>query len=189
MRYGYSYSQEIDSHHAAEHGSTDQSRNGCRMCYFCHAQLSEITQAKNIKSPIWQHSCQSAKVVEAFCDAACRLSNQCRPSIHQSPVDKLRVPTEIPITLSWAPLRGHMRWHRVHHRDRRQHTIPIALATLPGAILPATSFLGGFRTPATVHMARSFMAGIRNPAQSTWHVHSWPASETLHRAQNQKNST
>jgi hypothetical protein len=27
------------------------------------------------------------------------------------------------------------------------------------------SFFGGFRTPATAHMARSFTAGIRNPAQ------------------------
>jgi hypothetical protein len=36
-------SQEIDLRHAAEHRSTDQSRNGCRMCYFCHAQLFEIT--------------------------------------------------------------------------------------------------------------------------------------------------
>src|SRR5438874_802864 len=31
---------------------------------------------------------------------------------------------------------------------------------------PAGSFLGGFRTPVTVHVAPSFMAGIRNPAQS-----------------------
>jgi hypothetical protein len=29
---------------------------------------------------------------------------------------------------------------------------------------PAGSFLGGFRTPATAHLARSFTAGIRNPA-------------------------
>ena len=28
---------------------------------------------------------------------------------------------------------------------------------------PAGSFLGGFRTPATAHVAPSFMAGIRNP--------------------------
>jgi hypothetical protein len=38
---------------------------------------------------------------------------------------------------------------RVHHRDRHQHTIPIALAALPGAMLPATSFLGAFWTPAS----------------------------------------
>jgi hypothetical protein len=44
--------QEIDPHYAAKHGSTDQSRNGCRMCHFRHAQLFEIAQAKKIKSPI-----------------------------------------------------------------------------------------------------------------------------------------
>jgi hypothetical protein len=40
-------------------------------------------------------------------------------------------------------------WRRAHHRDRHQHTIPIALAALPGAILPATSCLGAFWTPAS----------------------------------------
>jgi hypothetical protein len=40
-------------------------------------------------------------------------------------------------------------WRRVHHRDRHQHTIPIALAALPGAhtsrdFVPCV----GFRTPA-----------------------------------------
>jgi hypothetical protein len=73
-------SQKIDSHRVAEHRSTDQSRNGCRMCHFCHAQLFEITDAENIKSPLEQPSCQNAKVVEAFCDAGCRLSTPC-PSI------------------------------------------------------------------------------------------------------------
>ena len=92
---GYFSSQEIDSHDATEHRSTDQSRNGCGMCCFCHAQPFEITRAKNIKNTLWQHSSQNAKVVEAF-----------------------------------------SRSRRVHHRDRHQHTIPIALAALPGAILP-----------------------------------------------------
>src|SRR5580704_4523703 len=87
---GYFYSQEIDPHHATEHRSTDQSRNGCGMCCFCHAQPFEITGAKNIKNPLVQRSCQNAEVVEAFCS------------------------------------------RRVHHRDRHQHTIPIALAALPG---------------------------------------------------------
>ena len=87
--------------------STDQSRNGCGMCCFCHAQPFEITRAKNIKNPLVQRSCQNAEVVEAFCS------------------------------------------RRVHHRDRHQHTIPIALAALPGAILPATSCLGAFWTPAS----------------------------------------
>jgi hypothetical protein len=44
---GYFSSQEIDSHHATEHRSTDQSRNGCRMCCLPR-QPFEITQAKKI---------------------------------------------------------------------------------------------------------------------------------------------
>jgi hypothetical protein len=32
----------------------------CRMRYFCHAQLFEITRANKIKSPILQQSCQNA---------------------------------------------------------------------------------------------------------------------------------
>ena len=150
---GYFSSQEIDSHHATEHRSTDQSRNGCRMCRFCHAQPFEITRAKKIKCTIEQHSCQNAKVVEAFCHAACRLSNQCRPSIRQPPVNEFRMPAETSIALSRAHLHAQMHvascWRRVHHRDRHQHAIPIALAVLPGAILPATSCIGAFRTPAS----------------------------------------
>jgi hypothetical protein len=34
------------------------------MCYFCHAQLFEITHAANIKSTLGQRSCQNAEVVE-----------------------------------------------------------------------------------------------------------------------------
>src|SRR5712664_1145931 len=119
---------------------------------FCHAQPFEITRAEKIKSTLLQHSRQNAKVVEAFCHAACRLSNQCRPSIHQPPVDEFRMPAEMSIALSRAHVHARMHvascWRRVHHRDRHQHTIPIALAALPGAILPATSCLGAFRTPA-----------------------------------------
>jgi hypothetical protein len=140
-------------HHATEHRSTDQSRNGCRMCCFCHAQTFEITRAKKMKSTSQQQSCQNAKVVEAFCHAACHLSNQCRPSIHQPTVDEFHMPAEMSIALSWANLHARMHaascWRRVHHRDRHQHTIPIALAALPGAILPATSCLGAFWTPAS----------------------------------------
>src|SRR6266478_4832824 len=149
---GYFSSQEIDAHHATEHRSTDQSRNGCGMCCFCHAQPFEITRAEKIKSTLLQHSRQNAKVVETFCHAACRLSNQCRPSIHQPPVDEFRMPAEMSIALSRAHVHARMHvascWRRVHHRDRHQHTIPIALAALPGAILPATSCLGAFRMPA-----------------------------------------
>src|SRR5215469_624350 len=45
-------SQEIDARHVAGHRSTDYSRSGCRMCYFCHAQLFEITHVANIKSTV-----------------------------------------------------------------------------------------------------------------------------------------
>jgi hypothetical protein len=34
----------------------------------------------------------------------------------------------------------------------------------PGALLPAVSFFGGFRTPALVPVDRSALAGIRNPS-------------------------
>src|SRR5580698_4924258 len=114
---GYFYSQEIDPHHATEHRSTDQSRNGCGMCCFCHAQPFEITRAKNIKNTLVQRSCQNAKIVEAFGS------------------------------------------RRVHHRDRPQRTIPIALAALPGAILPATSCIGAFRTPAPQRVDSLVMPG------------------------------
>ncbi len=105
---GYFSSQEIDAHHATEHRSTDQSRNGCGMCCFCHAQPFEITRAEKIKSTLLQHSRQNAKVVEAFCHAACRLSNQCRPSIHQPPVDEFRMPAEMSIALSRAHVHARM---------------------------------------------------------------------------------
>ena len=120
---GYFSSQEIDSHHATEHRSTDQSRNGCGMCCFCHAQPFEITRAKNIKNPLQQRSCQNAKVVQAFCS------------------------------------------RRVPHRDRHQHTIPIALAALPGAILPRLRALALF--------------GRRPPQRVDSLV--MPASENLHK--------
>ena len=102
------------------------------MCYFCHAQLFEITYAENINSPFGQHSCRNAKVVEVFCAAGCRLSARRRPSIHRPPVDALRVPANMPIALSWAPLHAdmHVIWccARAYHREQRRHAIPIALA-------------------------------------------------------------
>jgi hypothetical protein len=128
----YFCSQEIDSLHATEHRSTDQSRNGCRMCHFCHAQLFEITHAENIKSPLEQHSCRNAKVVEAFWDAGCRLSTRCRPPIHQPPVDALRRRIEMPRALSRPSVRADMqvvsRYRPVRDRPPRSHQIPIALA-------------------------------------------------------------
>jgi len=102
------------------------------MCYFCHAQLFEITYAENIKSPLVQHSCRNAKVVDVFCDAGCRLSTRWRPSIHRPPVDPLRMPAEMPIALSWAPLHADMHvvrcCARAQHQDQRRRAIPIALA-------------------------------------------------------------
>ncbi len=107
---GYFSSQEIDAHHATEHRSTDQSRNGCGMCCFCHAQPFEITRAEKIKSTLLQHSRQNAKVVEAFCHAACRLSNQCRPSIHQPPVDEFRMPDSTRCTAGCHTSRDFVPW-------------------------------------------------------------------------------
>jgi hypothetical protein len=54
------HTQEIDSHYATERGSTDYSGNSCRMRFFCHVQLFEITRAYKIKSPIQQQSCHNA---------------------------------------------------------------------------------------------------------------------------------
>ena len=74
----YFGSQEIDSRHVTAHRSIDYSRNICRMCYFCHAQLFEITDAANIKSTLVQHSCRNAEVVEAFFRVAASRSNTCQ---------------------------------------------------------------------------------------------------------------
>ena len=74
----------------------------------------------------------SAKVVEVLCNAGCRLSTRCRSSIHRPPVDAFRVPAEMPIALSWAPLHADIHvvrcCGRAHHREQRRHAIPIALA-------------------------------------------------------------
>ena len=131
------------------------------MCYFCHAQLFEITYAENIKSPLVQHSCRNAKVVEVFCDAGCRLSTRCRPSIHRPPVDALRVPAEMPIALSWAPLHADIHvvrcCGRAHHREQR---------LLPAtAQLPATSCLGAFWSPVPSARGQSRHPGDQKPAQ------------------------
>src|SRR5262249_4819299 len=79
------------------------------MCHFCHAQLFEITHAENIKSPLEQPSCQNAKVVEAFCDAGCRLSTPYRPLVCQPPVDALRVPADMPTAPLGSPAGRHPR--------------------------------------------------------------------------------
>ena len=105
--------KKIDSRRVAERRSTDQSRNGCRMCPFCHAQLFELTHAENIKSPLEQPSCQNAKVVEAFCDAGCRLSTPYRPLVCQPPVDALRVPADMPTAPLGSPAGRHPRCLRL----------------------------------------------------------------------------
>jgi hypothetical protein len=140
---GYFSSQEIDSHHATEHRSTDQSRNGCRMCCFCHAQRFEITRAKN-KMYYLATFIQNGKVVEAFCHAACRLSNQCRPSIHQPPVDEFRVPAEMSIALSRAHLHARM--------PRR-----LVLAPRPPSRSPPTYDPHSTRCTAGCHTSRDFV--------------------------------
>src|SRR6516164_6518187 len=126
----YLCSQEIDSRHVAGHRSTDQSRSGCRMCYFCHAQLFEITHVANIKSTLAQHSCRNAEVVEAFCPIAASRSNTHR-SIHQPPVAALHAPAEMPTALSSVPRYAEMYVascsHRAYHRERCRHAILIAL--------------------------------------------------------------
>src|SRR6266550_7321017 len=140
------------------------------MCYFCHAQLFEITYAENIKSPFEQHSCRNAKVVEVLCDEGCRFSTRCRPSIHPPPVDAPRVPAEMPIALSWAPLHADMHvvrcCARAYHREQRRHAIPIALAAshcptardfVPWRFLVAGRFsawsVSSFRRPKTCTQA------------------------------------
>src|ERR1700745_336879 len=121
------------------------------MCYFCHAQLFEITHVANIKSTLVQHSCRNAEVVEAFCPVAASRSNT-RRSIHQPPVAALHAPAEMPTALSSVPRSAEMPVascaRRAYHRERRRHATLIALVALPGAQLPATSCLGAFWTPA-----------------------------------------
>jgi hypothetical protein len=72
---GYFYSQEIDPHHATEHRSTDQSRNGCRMCCFCHAQPFEITRAKNIAASRTNaaHQFTNRPLMNSVCPPRCPL--------------------------------------------------------------------------------------------------------------------
>src|SRR6516162_2876273 len=121
------------------------------MCYFCYAQLFEITHVANIKSTLVQHSCRNAEVVQAFCPVAASRSNT-RRSIHQPPVAALHAPAEMPAALSSAPRYAGIHLvscsRRAHDRERRRHATLIALVALPGAA-PATSCLGAFWTPAS----------------------------------------
>ena len=104
------------------------------------AALALNIHAKTRK--LWKHS--ALRLAGSRTNAAHQFTNR--------PLMNSVCPAEMSIALSRAHLHAHMHvascWRRVHHRDRHQHTIPIALAALPGAILPATSCIGAFRTPA-----------------------------------------
>jgi hypothetical protein len=158
---GYFSSQEIDSHRATEHRSTDQSRNGCGMCCFCHAQPFEITRAKNIKSTLQQH-----------CHAACRLSNQCRPSIHQPTVDEIPYARrDVHCTLPGSPACAHAR--------------RLVLAPRPPSRSPPTSTYDPHSTRCTAgcHTSRlRALALFLDAGQlSLPSVSSLPASKNQHR--------
>jgi len=159
-------SQKIDSRYVAECRSNDQSRNGCWVCHFCHAQLFEITHAGNIKSPLVQPSCQDAKVVQAFCDATSRLSTQCL--VCQPPVDALRVPDEMPTARN-----SHIasRWRHASHRVRGQHAILIAPAALSVPHTPRLRALVHFGRRPTRCGDRLIIAGIRNASHKRSFTH------------------
>src|SRR5215470_3549721 len=95
------------------------------MWYFCHAQLFETTHAENIKSPLVQHSCLNAKVVEAFCEADYRPSTRYSASLHAH---------------------MHVVWvcRCAHDRGHRSHAISIALAALPAPNFPRLRALALF---------------------------------------------
>ena len=134
----------------AGHRSADYSRSGCQMCYFCHAQLFEITHVANIKSTFGQHSCQNAEVVEAFCRVAISRSNP-RRSIHQPSVAALHAPVEMPTTLSSVPRSADIACRLVLASRLPSRAAPASHSArcLAGAQLPATSCLGAFWTPVS----------------------------------------
>src|ERR1700756_1116889 len=104
------------------------------MCYFCHAQLFEITHVANIKNTLVQHSCRNAKVVEAFCRVTAPRSNA-RRSIPQPPVAALHAPAEMPTALSSVPRYAEIHLvscsRRAHRRERRRHATLLALVAHP----------------------------------------------------------
>jgi hypothetical protein len=72
--------------------------------------------------------------------SAMRLAASRTNATHQSTNRRLMnsvCPPRCPLHSPGLTLHAHMHvashWRRVHHRDRHQHTIPIALAALPGA--------------------------------------------------------
>jgi len=119
------------------------------MCYFCHAQLFEITRVANIKINLVQHSCRNAEVVEAFCRVAASRS---------IPVDQFT---------------SRLLLHFTHLPRCRQAAPPLdphSARCLAGAQLPATSCLGAFRTPATAARGQPRHAGIRKPSHHRTHA-------------------
>src|SRR6266700_1099646 len=122
------------------------------MCYFCHAQLFEITHVANIKSTRVQHLCRNAEVVEAFCRVAASRSNTHR-SIRQPSVAALQAPAEMPTAVSSVPRYADIarRLVLVSHLPSRAAPIlnPHSARCTAGAKLPATSCLGALWTPAS----------------------------------------
>ena len=160
-------SQEIDSRHVTGHRSIDYSRNSCRMCHFCHAQLLEITDAANIKSTLVQHSCRNVEVVEAFCPIAASRRNT-RRSIHQPPVAALHAPAEMHTALFSVPqyadnARRLVLASRIPSRAAPALN-PHSARCLAGAQLPATSCLGAFRPPPSECVERP---SLRQPKTCT----------------------
>jgi len=142
--------------------------NGCGMCCFCHAQPFEITRAEKIKSTLLQHSRQTRKLwkhsamrLAAFrTNAAHQFTN--RPLMNS--VCPPRCPLHSPGLTCMRACTSPRAGRRVHHRDRHQHTIPIALAALPGA-----------------HTSRDFVpCAFRTPAAAARDSLVMPASENLH---------
>src|SRR5215475_8991188 len=97
------------------------------MCYFCHAQLFEITHVENIESTLVQHSCRNAEVVEAFCRVA---------ALEAIPVDQFtsrpcctsRARRDAHCTLFGSPNDVASCSRRAYHREWRRHAILIAPA-------------------------------------------------------------
>src|ERR1700751_4104806 len=138
------------------------------MCYFCHAQLFEITHVANIKSTLVQHSCRNAEVVEAFCRVAASRSNipvdqfTSRPLLHFTRLP--RCPLHYLRFLGADIARRIVLASRLPSRAAPALNLHSARC-LAGAQLPATSCLGAFRPPATSSCGGSRDPGVRKPAQ------------------------
>ena len=154
-------SQEIDARHVAGHRSTDYSRSGCRMCYFCHAQLFEITHVANIKSTflcnphaktrkLWKRSAGLPPLEAILVDQFSSPVRCCtsRAPAEMPPLHSLRFALASRLPSRTAPT-----------------LTPHSARCLAGAQLPAISCLGAFRPPAL---------GVRGETVI-------PAAENLHK--------